>query len=82
MAEDIARHYQFAAFDIMAFPAEWNKYGKKAGYIRNAQMLEIGKPDLVLAFWDGVSRGTKMMIDLAKKAGVEVRIISAKFMPL
>ncbi len=52
------------------YPADWNKYGKRAGYIRNVQMLEEGKPDLVVAF-PGV-KGTAMMIDLAKKAGVEV----------
>lgn len=58
------------------FPADWNKYGKRAGYIRNQQMLDEGKPDLVVAFWDGQSRGTKMMIDLAKKAKVEVKVIN------
>jgi hypothetical protein len=57
------------------FPADWNKYGKAAGMIRNKQMLVEGKPDLVLAFWDGVSRGTKNMIELAQKAGVPVKIV-------
>lgn len=52
------------------YPADWSKYGKRAGYIRNKQMLEEGKPDLVIAFPGG--RGTAMMVDLAKKAGVEV----------
>ena len=61
--------------EIRVFPANWNLYGKAAGFIRNQQMLDEGKPDLVLAFWDGESRGTKMMIDLAKKAGVPVKVI-------
>lgn len=52
------------------FQADWDKYGKKAGYIRNKQMLDEGKPDLVIAFPGG--RGTAMMVNLAKKAGVEV----------
>jgi hypothetical protein len=52
------------------YPADWNKYGKRAGYLRNVQMLEEGKPDLVVAFPGG--KGTAMMINLAKKAGVEV----------
>lgn len=55
------------------FPAEWKAYGKAAGYIRNKSMLDIGKPDLVIAFPGG--KGTKMMIELARKAGVEVKII-------
>lgn len=53
------------------YPAEWDKYGKRAGYIRNQQMLDEGKPDLVVAFPGG--RGTAMMVDIARKAGVKVR---------
>ncbi len=52
------------------FPANWDKYGKAAGPIRNKQMLEEGKPDLVVAFPGG--RGTANMVKLAKEAGVEV----------
>lgn len=52
------------------YPAQWEMYGKSAGYRRNIQMLEEGKPDLVVAFPGG--KGTAMMIDIAKKAGVEV----------
>jgi hypothetical protein len=52
------------------FPADWTKYGKKAGYIRNKQMLDEGKPDLVIAFPGG--HGTANMVKLAKEAGVEV----------
>lgn len=55
---------------IHEYPAEWDKYGKSAGYKRNIKMLEEGKPDLVVAFPGG--KGTAMMINLAKKAGVEV----------
>lgn len=50
--------------------ANWERYGKSAGFIRNKQMLDEGKPDLVIAFPGG--KGTKMMVDIAKKAGVEV----------
>jgi hypothetical protein len=52
------------------YPADWNKYGKSAGYIRNKQMLDEGKPDLVVAFPGG--RGTANMVKLAKDAGVAV----------
>lgn len=55
------------------YPADWERYGKRAGYIRNVLMLEAGQPDLVIAFPGG--NGTKMMIDLAKKANVNVREI-------
>lgn len=56
--------------EIQSYPADWDKYGKRAGYLRNMQMLVEGKPDLVVAFPGG--RGTANMIKLAEEAGVEV----------
>lgn len=56
--------------DVIAYPANWDKYGKRAGYIRNVQMLNEGKPDLVIAFPGG--KGTQMMINLAEAAGIPV----------
>lgn len=53
------------------FEADWGRYGKAAGHIRNQQMLDEGKPDLVLAFPGG--RGTADMVRRARKAGIEVR---------
>lgn len=57
--------------EIEAYPADWKKYGRSAGFIRNSQMLKEGKPDLVLAFPGG--SGTKMMASLAEKSFVPVR---------
>jgi hypothetical protein len=54
--------------------ADWKRYGGAAGFIRNSWMLDR-KPDLVLAFWDGTSPGTKGMIDLAHKRGVDVEVV-------
>lgn len=56
------------------FPAQWDKYGKSAGFIRNKQMLDEGKPDLVIAFPGG--KGTTMMVDIAIKAGVQVVLVN------
>ena len=55
---------------VEVYPAEWDKYGKSAGYIRNAKMLKEGRPHIVIAFPGG--KGTKMMVELAKKAGVQI----------
>ncbi len=55
-----------------AFPADWKQYNKRAGFIRNMQMLQA-KPDLVIAF--AGLKGTQMMVDLANKANVPVRQI-------
>lgn len=60
---------------LQKFPADWVKFGKSTGFIRNNQMLEfIQEPNCegaVLAFWDGKSHGTKHTITTAKKQGVE-----------
>lgn len=56
------------------YPADWNKHGKAAGGIRNQQMLDEGKPDLVVAFAGGA--GTADMVRRAKKAGVEVEEVT------
>lgn len=56
------------------YPANWDKHRKAAGPIRNQQMLDEGKPDVVLAFPGG--RGTADMVKRAKKAGVRVIEVS------
>lgn len=58
---------------VIEFPADWEQYGKSAGHIRNQQMLDEGKPDLVIAFRGGA--GTKNMIERSLKAGVEVVVV-------
>lgn len=67
-----AKHYKVK---YEAYPADWKTYGKKAGPIRNAQMLREGKPDLVIAFLAEGSIGTKDMINQSEKAGVKVKVI-------
>lgn len=58
---------------VKEFPADWKRLGKKAGYIRNAQMADYA--DAVIAFWDGESRGTKHMIEIAREAGLNVKVV-------
>lgn len=60
---------------VRTFPALWDLHGKRAGPIRNSQMLTEGKPGLVLAFLAPDSRGTKNMIDQATKAGKPVQVV-------
>lgn len=60
---------------VSEFPAQWDLYGKRAGPIRNTQMLREGKPDLVIAFRGPNSRGTQNMINQSEKAGVETIVI-------
>lgn len=60
--------------ELKEFPADWNRYGRAAGYIRNKQMLDEGQPDLVVAFPGG--KGTANMVKIAKATGVEVIEVS------
>lgn len=55
---------------LKVFPAKWDIFGKSAGYKRNVEMAEYA--DALIAVWDGVSKGTKHMIDIANNKGLEV----------
>lgn len=63
---------------VERYPADWDKYGRAAGPIRNRQMLRIGKPDKVIAFHDDIenSKGTKNMVEIAREDAVIVEVIS------
>lgn len=64
--------------ELSVFPAEWNIYGRRAGFLRNTQMADFaseeGNEGALIAFWDGQSRGTKMMIGIARKKGIAVHV--------
>lgn len=51
---------------------DWETYGKAAGMLRNSEMLAIA--DEVIAFWDGISNGTKDTINKAKKLQLPCKI--------
>ena len=59
---------------VKSFPADWSKHGKSAGPIRNREMAEYA--DALVAIWDGKSKGTKNMIDTAKKLGLKVFVLT------
>ena len=58
---------------VKLFPANWDKYGKRAGYLRNQEMANYA--DMLIAFWDEKSKGTKHMIDIAKKQDLTVIVV-------
>lgn len=59
---------------LKVVPADWKTYGKSAGPRRNEQMARMA--GTLIAFWDGKSRGTKNMIETAKKLGLRVKIVN------
>lgn len=65
-------------FDVVGYPADWRRWGDAAGPMRNGEMLQLERPDLVIAFHNnlwGKSRGTRDMVEKAKDAGVAVRLV-------
>ena len=68
-----AREYALAhEIKLTEFLPEYTKYGRSAPLKRNITIIEYS--DIVIAFWDGKSRGTKFVIDNCRKLGVEVRV--------
>jgi hypothetical protein len=57
---------------LSARPADWPKYGKAAGPIRNEEMAN--EAECLIALWDGISKGTKHMIQIAKAKGLKIYI--------
>ena len=56
----------------LEYPADWDKHGKSAGYIRNTEMCKIATE--LVVFWDSISKGTKHMIDISKKKKIPITI--------
>jgi hypothetical protein len=75
LGEDFGKRY---GIKIKYFPANWDAYGKSAGYIRNKEMAKYAKEDdcVLIAFWDKKSKGTKHMIDLANNENLRVFVIN------
>ncbi len=65
------RYAEENGFKVEKYPADWKRYGKSAGPLRNKQMSEIS--DYVICFWDEKSQGTKSMISYARKCGKPVK---------
>lgn len=65
---------------VEEYPADWRRYGKAAGPIRNKRMLDESKPDLVYAFHNNISKskGTKNMMEQVQSRGLEVRLITGE----
>ena len=60
--------------ETLIFPADWDKYGKRAGYIRNEDIIK--NCDFCIAFWDGISKGTMHSVSLCKKHNKPYKIIN------
>lgn len=66
------RYARERGYAVQYFPADWDRCGKRAGYIRNIEMAKDA--DALAAFWDGHSHGTKHMIETARQNGLKIRV--------
>ena len=73
LGEQYAREHSYFCY---VMPADWDKHGKRAGYLRNASMAK--EANALIAFWDGQSRGTYHMIELAKKENLKIKVVTYK----
>ena len=67
------RLWKSANMQIHVFRAEWDTYGKSAGFRRNKEMGEFA--DAAVCFWDGESKGTKHMIDIMNRLNKPVYVV-------
>lgn len=68
-----ARYANANRIPLLEYKPDWEKHGKAAGMIRNKDI--INEADVVLAFWDGVSKGTANSLGLAKRSKKPTMII-------
>lgn len=68
-----ALYARLRGLPVLVLLPDWDRYGKRAGFLRNTQIVE--EADEVLAFWDGKSRGTLDTINKAKAAGKVVTVV-------
>jgi len=69
----ISRFCKEGNYQIIEHLPDWDKHGKAAGFIRNKLIIEDS--DMLAAWWDGKSKGTKSSIDLARKKNIPIKII-------
>lgn len=73
-ADSLVRTYaEKHSIPMIELKPDWKKYGKAAGFIRNADIID--ESDIVLAFWDGESRGTLDSITKAKSKNTECIVV-------
>ena len=68
------RWAQLHGVPVRHFPAEWQTFGRRAGFVRNAQMIEYA--DALILVWDGLSRGAAHTLLLAEKTGLRHFVVS------
>lgn len=60
--------------EVVACDADWETYGKRAGFIRNLEMLDMN-PDWVVGFWNGTSKGCRHTLGEAEKRGIRTTTV-------
>jgi len=64
---------EYKSIPVAMYPADWSRHGKSAGYKRNENMAF--NADALIAFWDGQSKGTQHMINIATRMNLKVKVV-------
>jgi hypothetical protein len=73
-ADKLGERYALSkGYPYIIMPADWDRYGKSAGYRRNQEMAE--RASACVVFWDGKSRGSKHMIDICEERDIPLRVV-------
>ena len=76
-ADTIGREWaEETGIPIELYPANWERYRRRAGYRRNEEMLE--RAEALLAIWNGISKGTAHMVQISSKRGLPIRVLNVK----
>ena len=71
------RYAEEHGIEVMSYPADWETFGRRAGYVRNLEMAR--NAEALIAFWDGKSKGTENMILAASEFGLQTRVVRYDF---
>lgn len=76
-ADTLGENYaEERGYKIERYPANWDKYGKKAGYLRNKKMAEVSNACIVFLSSKAENKGSKMMISIATEEKLLIRVIT------
>ena len=70
-ADSLAEQYALQhSIDVVVIKPDWKRYNRGAGLVRNKEIVDMA--DLVVAFWNGKSKGTLDVIEYSKKQTVKL----------
>ena len=75
------RYARENSIPLEIYQANWRRYGRSAGYVRNSLMADKAGPEgALICCWDGISKGSKNMLETARRKGLKIYLFNAEAM--